>query len=121
MKCTRLNCNASCTECSAHAATLLEDVDAGAVDAFIHFLQKQYVAHGQFTPRFHALNFPYTPREVDEVLKGRTHSLRVKMTACLMLLSRYRHNLFHGEVWKDGLQGELETFLRANAFLKALM
>ena len=120
-ECTKLECSSSFVELGSYVEKKLAELSTVEVDEYLSFLQQQYVDNGQFTQSFHGLNFPYTPREVDNALRGENPALDIKFKACLMILSRYRHNLFHGEAWLEGVHDNPEVFQQANGFLKEIM
>ncbi|MBR0531964.1 MAG: hypothetical protein IJJ96_05090 [Bacteroidales bacterium] len=97
------------------------------LDHYYSFLIKEYVEEVSFKK----LNFDYKVdgrmpehqygKDVFERLRKETPSEAEKKQVCLMVLWRYRNNLFHGgkeisNIWKQG-----NIFLEANRFLVSLL
>jgi hypothetical protein len=59
----------------------------------------------------------------DEVLPRLANSpdAHGKLVACLLIILRYRNNLFHGTKWKYGLEGQKENFDQATQLLLAVI
>ncbi len=58
---------------------------------------------------------------VISVIAGQTDDVRNRYVSVLIIVFRYRHNLFHGEKWKYRLTGQLDNFRTANSVLMKLL
>jgi hypothetical protein len=90
-----------------------------AFDRELAYFQDRYYAVDAFTPHFDHLHLrPHDQRElVKRVLKGEAEDLSDVAAALLIIVYRFRNNLFHGVKWSYELRGQLENFLHANAVL----
>lgn len=87
-------------------------------DALSYF-QARYVANGQLTDRFQHLNFRNEDREelVRRILLGQSNAPSELAAACLLIVYRYRNNLFHGLKMNYALAEQEENFRFATAVL----
>lgn len=83
------------------------------------YFRNRYVADGQFTYHFDHLHLRANdePRIVVEVLKGEDAAPERIAAAVLIIVYRFRNNLFHGLKWAYELQGQLDNFTHANTAL----
>jgi len=101
------------------AATL----DADQFDSELVYFRQRYFAGGDFTYRFAHLNLRPAdqPNIVRSVLDGSNNDPRDRVLTVLMIVWRFRNNLFHGEKWAYQLQGQRENFNQANSVLMRLL
>jgi len=105
---------------SWRAADLL---DASICEVEISFFRKRYFENGAFTYHFDHLHLRNNDREplVRSVLDGSDSDPANCLATALIIVFRYRNNLFHGVKWQYQLAGQLENLTHANALLmKAL-
>jgi len=102
-----------------HSGTL----DTAVVDAeLVHFRQRYY-AEGEFTGQFYHLHLRKPDREdlVRAVIDGSDDSAYSRVAAALIIVFRYRNNLFHGVKWQYKLKDQLDNFTAANAILMKVL
>lgn len=89
----------------------------------IAYLRDRYVEDGKFTYHFNHLHLRRNdaPALVEEVLVGEASEPEEIAAAVLIIVYRFRNNLFHGVKWSYELQGQLENFTHASvALMKAI-
>ena len=101
---------------------------AGLLDAHQHYgelayFRQRYFSNGVFTHHFAHLHL--RPAEqldlVRAVLDGTNNDPRDRLLTVMMIVWRFRNNMFHGEKWAYHLQGQLANFTHANAVLMRLL
>jgi hypothetical protein len=87
------------------------------------YFRQRYFANGTFTHHFPHLHLRPAdqPAVVQSVLDGSNNDPRDQLLTVLMIVWRFRNNLFHGEKWTYQLQGQLSNFTHANALLMRLL
>lgn len=103
-----------------HREGLLE---ADLFDPELEYFANRYYADNGFTYHFKNLNFKRRDREplVRGVLDGTDADVCHRAAAALIIVYRYRNNLFHGVKWEYELAGQLDNFNNANTIImKAL-
>jgi hypothetical protein len=98
-------------------------LDASLFDDELAYFKDRYHGNNAFTPRFEHLNLRPGDREpmVRAVLDGSDNDPQHRLATALIIVFRYRNNLFHGLKWQYELSGQLANFNAANAALmKAL-
>ena len=85
----------------------------------IVYFRNRYVADGEFTYRFDHLHLRQNdhPDLVKSVLRNVDAPPDEVAIAALIIVYRFRNNLFHGGKWSYELQGQLENFNHANTVL----
>lgn len=98
-------------------------IDADAYNEVLAYFRQRYFPAGIPSHHFDRLNLRPAdqPDLVISVLDGRNNLARDRVVAVLVVVWRYRNNLFHGEKWAYGLAGQLENFRRANSVLTRLL
>lgn len=102
--------------------------DAGTLDpapfddAFAYFRDRYFKA-GQFTYHFDHLHLRAADREplVRAVIAGADNDPANRLIAILIIVFRYRNNLFHGLKWQHQLQGQFDNFTTANKVLMRVL
>lgn len=96
---------------------------AADLDAPLAYFQNRYVERQGFTYRFELLHFRAGDRrqDVEAVLQGRVRDTPSVMIALLIIVYRFRNNLFHGPKWRYSLREQLENFRTANSLLMLIM
>ena len=91
-------------------------------DCLSYFIQR-YVENGAVNYRFRHLRFRSRDREdlVRDVLEGREVNVPNILLALLIIVYRYRNNLFHGEKSLHDLPGQKDNFRTANQLLMIFM
>ena len=84
------------------------------------YFRNRYVLDGRFSYHFDHLHFRANDAEglVRRVLNGEDGALENIAATVLIIVYRFRNNLFHGLKWSYNLQGQLENFMHANKALK---
>lgn len=87
--------------------------------AAVGYFRERYYADGTFTYRFYHLHLERSgnPQIVRNVLSGQDSAPDSVISALLIIVYRYRNNLFHGEKWTYQLQEQEHNFSRANEVL----
>ena len=85
----------------------------------LRYFREKYCRDGEFTRHFDFLNLPDgAHRElVRRVLMNEDAERSEIASAVLIIVYRFRNNLFHGEKWLYEIQGQFENFNHANAVL----
>lgn len=114
------------TRASANAIVEASQLWAGngllAADTFgqeVAYFRDRYVGDGKFTYHFGHLHLRRNdaPALVERVLAGEATEPEEIAAAVLIIVYRFRNNLFHGVKWSYELQGQLENFTHANTAL----
>jgi hypothetical protein len=118
---TQGNVTAICD--SINAWRIAGTLDADAFDADLAYFRQRYYADGAFTYHFGDLHFKNPDREalVRAVIDGSDNDPSSRMAAALIIVFRYRNNLFHGVKWQYKLQGQLGNFTTANDVLMRVL
>ncbi len=97
-------------------------VNAVEIERITAYFRARYMENGEYTQRYQYLRLERSrnPQEVSKMLLGEAGG-REALTGCLVILYRYRNNLFHGEKWENEVQGQQENFGRATLLLRQLM
>ncbi len=98
-------------------------LDADQYDGELAYFRQRYFANGEFTHHFDHLHLRPAdqPDILQSVLDGRNNDARDRLLTVLIIVWRFRNNLFHGEKWAYHLQGQLPNFTHANAVLMRLL
>ncbi|MGH8243901.1 MAG: hypothetical protein ACRETY_11200 [Steroidobacteraceae bacterium] len=96
---------------------------ADEYDTELGYFQHRYFANGDFTHHFPHLKLRPAdqPALVRSVLDGSNNDSRDRLLTVLMIVWRFRNNLFHGGKWAYQLEGQLQNFTHANAVLMRLL
>lgn len=94
-------------------------LDAELCVAELEYFRHRYFTNGEFTHHFDGLRLRRQDRMelVRSVLDGRNVEPEARVSTVLIVIYRYRNNLFHGAKWEYGIAGQLENFTRAKAVL----
>lgn len=89
------------------------------------YFRDRYWQNGEVTYHFHRLHPDedgrrYIPLLRAVVMGGETDTAKV-LQGILLIVYRYRNNLFHGSKWDDGIAGQLDNFRHACNVLMAVM
>lgn len=115
--------NANMAQIRAYVEQLPEGTNAGhEVEEIANYFRARYTEKGEFSHRYHHLHLERSgnPQEVTNMLHG-SAGRREALIGCLVILFRYRNNLFHGEKWEHEIQGQQENFERSTSLLRWLM
>lgn len=87
------------------------------------YFQDRYFKDGQETVNYGGLNWRRNDSQalVSAVLKGENTNPVDMVAAVLIVVLRFRNNLFHGVKWAYGIRGQLDNFTNANAVLMAAL
>lgn len=98
-------------------------LEAEQYDGELAYFRQRYFADGAFTPHFAHLHLRPAdqPDTVRSVLDGSNDDPRDRLLTVVMIVWRFRNNLFHGEKWAYHLDGQLQNFTHANAILMRLL
>lgn len=102
--------------------------DAGTLGAELYdgevaYFQERYFRDGEFTSLFYGLRIRKgdMPALIAAGISGDTEAPRERVLTVLLVIWRLRNNLFHGEKWAYGLQGQFANFTHANAVLMRVL
>lgn len=96
---------------------------AGDFDRSLEYFRKRYYRDGAFTDNFFGLNLRPTdhPQLVRDVLSRVNENPRDRVLVAIIVIWRYRNNLFHGGKWSYRMIGQRQNFLHASdALMKVL-
>lgn len=89
------------------------------------YFQKRYAHEGSVTHHFEGLRLPAgRPKDaalVKAVVLGENQDPEDVLAGMLLIVYRYRNNLFHGAKWEYGMAGQLDNFMHACDVLMAVM
>ncbi|MBS4060371.1 MAG: hypothetical protein KG029_08235 [Bacteroidetes bacterium] len=108
------------------AVTKLQQQGNLNIDDYVAFLQyctNRYVTNGEANDRFPKLKLQRNnnPELVEAVLKGDETAPEKVLLALLIIVYRYRNNLFHGEKAIEDLPNQIDNFKNANQLLMIFM
>lgn len=85
-------------------------------DAVLQYFRDRYFPGGQQSDHFQNLHLRANdkPALVEAVLRGQNNDPIDRVASVLIVVYRFRNNLFHGAKWGYGLQGQLQNFCMAN-------
>jgi hypothetical protein len=97
--------------------------DQANYNEFLIYFQNRYIENGQTNDRFPHLNFRPNDREnlVRDVLLGNNQNIHSIILAIIIIVYRYRNNLFHGEKDIRRIRFQRDNFYQSNQFLMQLM
>lgn len=98
-------------------------LDADQYDVELGYFRQRYFTNGDFTHHFAHLHLRPAdqPDIVKSVLDGSNNDPRDRLLTVLMIVWRFRNNLFHGAKWAYQLQDQHSNFTHANAVLMRLL
>lgn len=102
--------------------------DAGTLGAELYdgevaYFRERYFRDGKFTSLFYGLRTRKgdMPALIAAGISGDAEAPRERVLTVLLVIWRLRNNLFHGEKWAYGLQGQFANFTHANAVLMRVL
>lgn len=98
-------------------------IDSTEFNSYLEYFKNRYVSNGTFTNRFQYLHFRNNDRRnlVEDVLLGNNTKNNDIILALLIIVYRYRNNLFHGIKRIQEIDKQRENFENANGVLKTLL
>ncbi|MBB3808731.1 hypothetical protein [Pseudochelatococcus contaminans] len=98
-------------------------LDAPSFDPELGYFRQRYFANGAFTGHFDHLHLRKNDQEplIRAVIDGSDNDPRDRVAAVLIIILRYRNNLFHGVKWQYKLAGQLGNFTAANTALMKVL
>lgn len=86
----------------------------------LEYFRERYIDQGKPNGSFYGLRFrgKDNAETVQQILTGENDNPNEQLLACLIIVYRYRNNLFHGYKWENELQGQFENFTHATELLK---
>lgn len=89
----------------------------------LDYFRKRYFADGKFTHHFDHLCLRKSdkPNILRSVLDGSNNDPRDCVLTVILIVWRFRNNLFHGQKWDYQLADQLSNFTHANAVLVRLL
>jgi hypothetical protein len=92
-------------------------------DKFLKYFANRYIENGETNRRFRMLNLPRGDKRelVKAVLIGNETAPEKVLLAILIIVYRYRNNLFHGEKAIRDLPNQIDNFRNANQLLMVFM
>lgn len=99
------------------------ELDGNHYDVELAYFRSRYFEQGAFTHHFEFLNLrpSDSPDLVKSVIEGKSDEPRDKIICLLMIVWRFRNNLFHGAKWAYQLRGQFENFTHANSILMKIL
>ena len=98
-------------------------LDAPMFEPELAYFRARYFEGGAVTHHFEHLHVPANAlgEMVLAVIDGSNNDNRDRVAAVLIIIFRYRNNLFHGVKWQYKLAGQLENFTNANSALMKVL
>ncbi len=98
-------------------------LDASSLDPELSYFRQRYFANGDVTYHYEHLGLPENAlgAMVRAVIAGSNNDPRDRVAAVLIIVFRYRNNLFHGVKWQYKLADQLGNFTTANAVLMKVL
>jgi hypothetical protein len=94
----------------------------GRLGPALDYFVARYVTGGDFTQHHQSLNLRAKDGAVvNGVLLGNLTRPWERLAAALLIVYRYRNNLFHGPKWEYDVQGQQTNFETATALLIAVL
>lgn len=92
-------------------------------DEEIAYFRNRYFQDGEFTLHFGKLLLRKwdMPDLIAAGITGMADTPRDRVLTVLLIIWRFRNNLFHGEKWAYNLQGQLSNFNHANAVMTRVL
>lgn len=92
-------------------------------DVCVKYFIDRYVLDGKFTGSYQGLHLEKSTNcpEVNQMLLGVSSTASQKLIGCLVIIYRFRNNLFHGVKWQYNFHGQLDNFTHANELLMKLI
>lgn len=96
---------------------------AGLYDGEVAYFRDRYFQNGEFTFRFDKLHLRRRDMadRIATVIRGDSDAPREQVLTVLLIIWRFRNNLFHGEKWAYELHGQFDNFSHANAVLMRVL
>ena len=93
------------------------------LDEFVEYFRNRYVLDGNFTDSYQGLHLERSPNfpEVNQMLLELNSTAIQMLTGCLLIIYRFRNNLFHGGKWQYNFHRQLNNFTCANRLLMKLI
>ncbi|BFT30965.1 hypothetical protein D210916BOD24_21410 [Alteromonas sp. D210916BOD_24] len=117
----KLDRNASIPKIEEKLAEI--EIDEVFFEDTLDYFKRRYFPNGQESYHFEYLNIkrPETKIKIENALKGEISDPKELLLICLIIIYRFRNNLFHGEKWVYGIQGQQENFEFSVDLLKQCM
>jgi len=89
----------------------------------LRYFQNRYITSGTTNPKFQRLQLRPSDNEalIKDVLTGINQVVEDQLITSLMIVYRYRNNLFHGPKWAYDIKDQLNNFKHANSLLKGAL
>jgi hypothetical protein len=100
-----------------------QQFDINDFQQFLDYFKNRYVTNSTINGRFQNLNFRRNDREtlVTEVLLGNNENANDVLLAMIIMVYRFRNNLFHGEKDIQVIDQQKTNFKNANELLQLLL
>lgn len=98
-------------------------IDSTEFNSYLKYFKNRYVSNVTFTDRFQYLHFRNNDRRnlVEDVLLGNNTDNNDIILALIIIVYRYRNNLFHGIKRIQEIDQQRENFENANGVLKTFL
>lgn len=89
-------------------------------ESILIYFKQRYYPDGYESSYFDGLKIKNVNHKlrVSSALKGEVSAPHELLIVCLIIVYRFRNNLFHGEKWIYGIKGQQRNFENANELLK---
>jgi len=122
---TKLNRRADVSTIRAYAEKLENTghLDTLGLTPYIAYFKDRYFKNGEYTNHFLSLYIERSgnPEEVKKMIEDNNPSKKECLVGCLVIVYRFRNNLFHGEKWRYHIKDQLLNFTHASKLLFDLM
>ena len=113
------NANVSSIEHKCEQIKAKLDSSKEKFDEFLYYFRARYITESITNSSFDSLEFRTNDKKdlVEQVLKLEETNILNIVIALLIIVFRYRNNLFHGLKWQNNIEGQEDNFDNANRLL----
>jgi len=115
--------NSASAENIIEKVNALQDIETFDISVFLKYFKGRYVENNETNYKFTCLNFRRKDKEnlVKNVLLGKSTTKKDILSALLIIVYRFRNNLFHGLKWADQFRDQFSNFKTSNDLLMKYM
>ena len=120
-ECKKLDRDASIPKMEEKLAGI--EIDNIIFEEALNYFKQRYFPDGQESYHFEGLNIRQSKvkARVESALCGQATDPKELLLICLIIVYRFRNNLFHGEKWVYGVKGQQENLMISVNLLERCM
>lgn len=96
-------------------------LDGTAIEPPFAYFRQRYLVDGKPSPHFADLKLANKWKEVVENGLRGSESVQQQLDVCVLILNRYRNNLFHGPKWIARFEGDRVNLVHAVGLVTAII